>query len=167
MEWVTLAIAILGLGLGVYNAYIQRKKDERRLKVIVEQALWLEDWRLLLINTGIRPVTIMNFSATLYGKREKKHFLQKRNKWFPMETVPRNTTSVDDENGNRPEFPVTIKDGETIIIHLSPVLGGYLLSEEVKIEFQVYDVEGNIYKADEYRYFDAKYNRYGILKRDE
>ena len=165
MEWITLGIAIIGLGLSIYNAYIQRIKDKRRIKVIIEFVDWVGSFRIIIVNTGIRPVTILNISANLLYHKKVRF----RKKWVVIESVPGNVMPdlfppKEDEDENQRGFPITLKDGEYLDAPLYGSLQDVISTENHKLEFYVYDAEGNKYTSKDYRIFDAKYNFYQKVK---
>ena len=145
MDDLTFWIAVWGATLSTYLALREARKDKRQLKIILEHDVWANGHRLLLINTGHRPITVERVGMTAI--MNKKH----------RDPVPKGAMWSGERE--RPEFPVVLEDGRMIILYISRVVTGDVLNAGQYLEIRVYDAEGNVYSKYSTNEVDQKYSQ--------
>lgn len=135
-DWLTLAIAVWGAILSTV-VYIQKKtKEQRKIKVIIEEQLFQGRHLFIITNTGFRPITIQDIHVFV----EDKHGdLSRDTPW---------------DNAQSPCFPFTIDDGESKTFLLTEYMTGFIRDKKYHLKISVTDGEGNIYR----KYSEAQHN---------
>jgi hypothetical protein len=154
---MTLLLAIygsvlgtLGFALSIYLAIREYKKEKRVLRVILEYVAFLEHLQIRIVNTNFRPITITSIGGQLMV-RDRYRF-----RWIIKEGVPANAFM----DLPKPDLPITLEDGESLVVKLQQVMSPYFWDKDNKLEVFVHDAEGNTYKQTNTKTYDAKYGRY-------
>lgn len=147
---IALLVAIYGALLSTYLAIRESRKERRRLNVVLEYLAFYERPQLIITNTGHRPVTVARLSIAIH--HEGSDF---------VDTVPQNSLYALE---NEVELPITLSDGETVILALNPEIGKALMADNERVELSVRDAEDNIYKDNKRRIYNAKFGHYESLK---
>lgn len=150
MEYLTLIIALWGAVLATILGIRELKKEKRSLKIIVEHEHWTERGKVLLTNTGHRPITIHQIYLSVLPKKW-------RGEGGDYDLRRRGSFWADEEGNKPPTFPVTLKDGEMATFYLSDTVFRDLHDENFKFHIEVYDAEGKTYSKYSELEYDVKY----------
>lgn len=148
-DLITIIVALYGAVLSTILGLRELRRERRRISIILEHVAWYERAQITIINTGHRPITVTEIGMSVYFEQGGRG---------GYDRVPRNALF-----GHELEvepFPVTIRDGESITLPLSPLVSEALLGSRMKAEVTVYDVEGNEYKEFRTRMYDPKWGAY-------
>jgi hypothetical protein len=110
----------------------------------------LEHLQIRIVNTNFRPITITSIGGQLMV-RDRYRF-----RWIIKEGVPANAFM----DLPKPDLPITLEDGESLVVKLQQVMSPYFWDKDNKLEVFVHDAEGNTYKQTNTKTYDAKYGRY-------
>lgn len=157
MSWA-LGIAIYGAivstVVGVLFGIFEYMKYKRKIGVYLEYMAFYEHYRLVVINTGFRPITITSIQINLVIKKDGKP--------VGIDPVPAGSMFMGEDDYKK--LPNTLKDGEHIVFYLSETLSStFLPDSEEGIEVYVFDAEGTKYQNDEAKLFNPKYGVYGEM----
>ncbi len=94
----------------------------------------METKRLVIINTGLRPITI---DQVFISVNIKNH--------GPYDAMPKKAFWSDAEDHKPPRLPFTLEDGRMAVFYVSEFVNEQLRLENSFLKIQVYDAEGNIY----------------------
>lgn len=151
-EVLTLIIALWGAGLATILGIRELKKEQRRVKVILEFVRWVERYQLTIVNIGHRPITITEIGMVAHFKKDEVNPAH-------TETVPSN--AVFELEPEKTTFPFNLTDGEYVNLPLSVVLSNYLAENKLNdLEIYVYDAEGHVFKDYQRREHDVKWGQY-------
>lgn len=154
MELVSIIIsiisAIIAISSIVVSIIVWKKTHKRELTVSLYYVAFYENYRLVLTNTGYRPITITNISISIQITGEDgKVFL---------DNVPTGWLFLREEDENK--LPCNLKDGESVYINLSGILSQTKINQNEKLDIIVYDALGNTYKPKDERIFNPKWGNY-------
>lgn len=156
VDWKTfipLLIAIYGAILSTILAVRGYLKDKRNLKVFLEAKAFHEKAHFRLVNTGLRPITIISISMKIFIENDganPPHWENVPDKDI-LESIP-NATRV--MSGTIKPFmavrlistlPVHIKDGEQVLLPITDMIYKMLLNNRTKPKVYVKDADGNVY----------------------
>jgi len=108
----------------------------------------MEHLQIRIINTNFRPITITGVGGRLMTKDKRR--------WVLKEVVPANAF-VDIP---KPDFPVTLKDGDSMTVKLQSVMLPYFWNKEEQLDVFAYDAEGVTYQQTDKKTYNAKFSRY-------
>lgn len=133
-----LIFGIWGAALSTYLAINEKRKDKRKLTVFLEFIHFSDTLQISIINTGFRPVTVINVTVA-----------------SSTEVVPHGGLVSN-------PLPVVLEDGERVTIPFDRYFSQMWWEnrEDFFYKFLVYDAEGNEYEPIGVRYFNAKYGSY-------
>src|SRR5258706_1217418 len=134
IDIITLILAVWGAVLSTILGIRELRKDKRSLKIILEHVNWMETKRLVIINTGLRPITI---DQVFISVNIKNH--------GPYDAMPKKAFWSDAEDHKPPRLPFTLEDGRMAVFYVSEFVNEQLRLENSFLKIQVYDAEGNIY----------------------
>lgn len=146
MDDITFLLAVWGAFLSTYLALREVKKDKRQLKIILENVHWLETRRLVISNTGHRPITIDQVAIQIADKR-----------YGVMDPLPQSSFWENNDKFKPPELPLTLEDGKMAVFYLSGVVVHDLYDNNKFLRVKVIDAEGNIYSKYSKGEYDPKY----------
>ena len=157
MTQIEIIALIIALIVAVYGAVVstvlginELLKTRRKVTLFLEYVAFYENYRLIVVNIGYRPITITNVALGIYRiEGGKKVFI---------DPVPANALYSADHPS--PSLPITLKDGDQAVFWLTSVLTETKFSEEDKIGVVVYDAEGREFKTYKERVFDPKWGTY-------
>ena len=136
---VGIFLWLWGAGLSTYLAIREKRKEKRKISVFLEYTYYTETLQISIVNTGFRPVTVVN-STVVMGS----------------ETVPHGGFA---EN----PLPVVLGDGQRVTIPFDRYVSRMWWENRDKFPFKIMiiDAEGNKYEPiGDVRYFNAKYGSY-------
>jgi hypothetical protein len=120
---ITWGLAIYGAVLSTILGVRELIKERRRLLIFLQYGEFGDNYSIIITNIGHRPITLLDISMEI-----------------PRERVPQSIiTQFDDP------FPVTLSDGQHIIIRLSPKLSNEIYQAKENIRIAVYDTENRTY----------------------
>lgn len=134
-------------GFTFYKLVTESKRDKRKLKVILEFVTFYEYYRVRLVNTGFRKITVVSLSAILKIKTEYGGLF--------IDNVPSNALLIDEG-----QLPKILDDGETMVLCLSRLFSQYKSSKIEKLIVFAHDSEGTKYEQFNEVDFNSKYDRY-------
>jgi hypothetical protein len=146
-HWITAILATYGAILSSYLAIREILKERRQLKIILEYVAFREIARLIITNSGHRPVTITDIAADVYQEGDEGN--------NNLAEVPQGALISGDY-----DLPKLLSDGQTVIYELGAVLSGIIIegfSKEKNVHIAVFDAEGNSYTKYERRMGNAKW----------
>lgn len=146
---LTLALALYGAGLSTVLLFVQYRRDRKRVQIFLEYAVLLEQVRLTITNTGLRPVTIIGITVQALSDPDKG---------LMYDTMPRNALFHPTE-AEWP-LPTTVGDGEHLTLLLGEGLSERLLENGMKATVSVWDAEGKKHHKHKIRYYNPKWGYY-------
>jgi hypothetical protein len=150
MDDITLLLAAWGAFLSTYLAIREVRKDKRQLKIILEYVEFFHKYRLVITNTGHRPITIEQIGLALRSRDGMFDPVPSGSEWANKEEV---------------KLPLTLEDGKAAIFFLSDVLVGELFEPKHYLDIQIFDTEGTIHSKYTEGVYNPKYNyRMGKIK---
>ena len=159
MEWVTLILALYGAGLATYLGIRELQKDKRHIEVYLDHQAWYENFKLTIVNTGHRRVTIVGAGVRIGYKSDKG---KPQYEIRPLEAYvydydPDNPPKPGEEPNRIPvPFPLILEDGETVSLPLNDVFNSELAEQSIIGIAYARDAEGNIYTNDRQRIYNSK-----------
>jgi hypothetical protein len=139
---ISIIIAVYGAAVSTILGIREVKRERRKVKIILEYVAFYEYGQLIVVNTGHRPITLVNFGMTV-NKPLREGNPNSERFW---DDVPANAFFEGDE-----PFPVTIQDGGQIAVKFSAVISPMIYDRETKIKLHLFDAEGNVYTEFERR----------------
>lgn len=106
---LTLIVAVYGAILATFLGIRELRKERRDLLIILEHVYFYEKVFLRLVNTGIRPITVVSISMSVFERDDGVNPPH----W---EDVP-GLYLLESVDGVEP-LPVHLKDGEQVVIPL-------------------------------------------------
>jgi len=149
MDWLTFGIAIWGAVLATAIGIYELLKDRRKISIYLEYVLYGEKYRMVVVNTGHRAVTLTNITLL--------HHHYKDGNLAYTDPVP--ASVFFEEPQDYRQWPATLKDGEQMIYYFSDVIRDAYLAHD-RIEVRVYDAEEHVWKTGKTRVFDQKLGGY-------
>ena len=140
-------LSTLTFALTLFFRLRELRKDKGNLKVILEYVSFYEFYRVRLVNNGFRRISIVAFSAYI-NIPTKEHKLI-------IDHVPPGSLLV-----NPDQLPVTLDDGEAVVLNLQHVLSEYKNKENGVLIISAFDAEGKEYNQTEELEFNGKYDHY-------
>ena len=138
-------IALYGAGLSSFLGYREWSREKRTIKLFLERVEVVERTRLLIFNSGHRPIVIISIGLKL------EHGTEEGGEPY---LVPIYTSFISEETN----FPVLLSDGDILNLEIYSPIGEDMIY--LKFELSVYDIEGNIYLTSELRSYDSKFGGY-------
>lgn len=141
MDWETVLtglVAIYGAGLSTYLGIRELRKEKRNLLIILEHIFFYERVYLRLVNSGVRPITIVSISMVVYEAEDginPPHW----------EEVPGNSLVDTRSEDGSDLLPAHLKDGEQVVIPLLGVVSDILMRNNLIAKILVKDAEGHEY----------------------
>lgn len=148
---ITDWIAIYGAGLSTYLLFNELRKERIKLEVILQYIMYYEVLKLIIINSGTKPVTIASVEADYYVRNTEggnNHY----------EKVPQNAIFIGDNDYEK--LPVQLKEGDRIEFTLSDVLHEAFHSIDKSFIPSVRDVSGKKYQVTRCQNFNPKLGGY-------
>jgi hypothetical protein len=145
LDILTLVIAAWGALIATILGVREILKDRRSLKITLESIHWMEAYRILLVNTGKRLITITEINL---------HIL--KDKHLGVGEVPKSAYWATEEGYEPPKLPLTLKDGEMAIFYIAEELG-WEISKGGHLKIKVFDAEGHTYSQYNEGEYDPKY----------
>jgi hypothetical protein len=149
MEYLTLIIALWGAVLATILGIREFKKEKRSLKIILELEHWTERRKVLITNTGQRPITIFEIYLSVRPKKWEgggDYDLRRKGSFWATE-----------EGYKPPAFPIKLQDGEMTTFYLSETICHELYDKNNQFHIAVYDAEGHTYSKYSELEYDVKY----------
>ena len=144
----TLIIALYGAAIATILGIREIRKEKREVDLyfeIIEKAREVREARIVIVNTGHRPITMSNLGLRLYFSNKPRKVLW-GNK--PQRAVVYRFEEVD------AHLPVTLKDGEQEIIEIADFKFEDIWQASDYAVIQAYDAEGKLYKSNKVRLFN-------------
>lgn len=151
MDVIALIISIYGAALATFLGIREIKRQRRRLRIFLDHLAFQHRAQLTITNTGPRPVTIVGVSMEIAIEQSDG------GKAF-YDNVPQNALLATDEI-----LPVTLGDGEQVVLPLSGSAGGIVIENEMRARLTVYDADGKAYKDFRRRMYNEKWGTYTSL----
>lgn len=141
---ITIILALYGAILSSVLAIREFKKERRLVKAFLDYVEYYSRYKLTIVNIGYRPITLVRGSVELLQKHGSRYLAD------PL------SYKVDQQISNA--FPVTIKDGEHIVLDVPDFFDSPFDMERKKdrIEAYVRDAEGIIYTTKKIRVYNPK-----------
>ena len=118
----------------------------------LEYVAYYERFRVVIHNSGYRPITVLDITLELLDKEG-----------HPMEGVPLNAIFDDEEDEK--QLPNTIKDGEHLTLNLSEHFRQFSPGSDEQLCITVYDADGNKYSPKKIRVYDGKWGGYSFIEK--
>ena len=141
-----LLVAIYGAGLSTFLGLRELKKEKRQIDVYFELVEFEGRGRLVIVNTGYRPITITNASIVLFENKDGR--LVPTNDFVPMNIV----LLFEEGEG----FPFILKDGEHKYININDALKEEIWVIHHHPQITVFDAEGHVYWSKSVRVYNQK-----------
>lgn len=152
LDGIALTLSVYGAVLATILAVREIRREKRRVRIFLDQRAFEYRVQMTLTNIGHRPVTITGVSLSVgYESDESESF----------ENVPQNSLFAATPG---PGFlPVTLSDGESVSLPLSPTVSDILIDNHLLARITVYDADGKEYSEYRTRLFNEKWGTYGDL----
>ena len=141
MNWeniLTGLVALYGAALATYLGIRELRKERRDLLIILERIDIYERVNFRLVNSGVRPITIVNIGMLVFQANDGANPPH----W---EDVPAKYMIPDEYEDGTATLPALIKDGEQIVIPITENIGYMLMTNRMKAKVFVHDAEGHVY----------------------
>jgi hypothetical protein len=130
---IQLALASWGAILSTILGILRLSENYRRIKISLIQISHVEQVQMIIVNTGHRPITIVDLGIRIIRKPYKT----------PEKGAP--ILEEDPNNKNPQRLPITLGDGQSYSIFISPEISNYLPFTKYHLEPFVRDAEGREY----------------------
>lgn len=154
LELITIVIAVYGAIVATIVGINEINKGKKKLDVILQYEAFYETLKLIIVNSGYRPIIIENVHAMLFQVDEKK--------LYPIESVPQNSLFTRDEDYQK--LPKSLKEGEQIDFMLHGALHEAFHDEKQSLSITVIDTLGKQYKLTQCQMYNPKLGGIQILK---
>lgn len=175
-EWVRgnveLLIAVYAAILATFHYLTDRRKESRSIKVFLDFVSFYERYRTSAVNTGHRPVTLVDGGYRLYlrGWLKNLSLIRRQGKiritWGLINKIVGDgfRLLVDevalDMVCETVPLPATLADGESLVLQLTEAVVGRLISKDYYGEIYFRDAEGNEYKSKGQRRYNPRLGVY-------
>ncbi len=146
LDLILLSIATWGAILSSYLGIRELRRERRHIRVYLDHIEWVERFQMIVVNTGHRPVTIVDVA------------IRPINELAPSENRPIYPSI--EEGKNSTSVPILLNDGDAVSFLMPEHVVHVIYSKDLKFVAYARDAEGKEYATSKVRLFDAKYGQY-------
>lgn len=150
-EVVSIIAVMIALG-SLFISVKESKKTERKLSVILEYVYFCERYQLVITNSGYRPVKIINIRVS---RSSKDKTTTDSLCFLPASEM----LDLEDYDFS----PFILGDGETREIRIGERLNEEVVGNNLRIDAELFDAEGNKYIIKASRKFNPKSRTYSDI----
>jgi hypothetical protein len=147
-DFFTLILAVYGAAVSSYLGFKEIQRNRKSVRIILEYVTHFEHAQIIIVNSGVRPVTITQLFLEIEKTGEHNYKF-----WF---RVHEGSLYKNEEYNH--SFPFTLTDGQHKILILSENASAEVVYGKTRII--VYDAEGNTYEKYKRRLYNPHQNRF-------